>query len=351
MSFWAEPQGAARLKLGILKRYLGVFAAKTGSTAPNRRVCYFDGYAGQGFYEDGSPGSPATAATAAAIYRHRPRTIDGFLVEKDPGRFVTLTNSAEQGGWGSWQLREGEASQYVSEMLTWAGSAPLLAFIDPFALGVPYAQLVEILSRAQTTEVLLNVSKHGIRRFSGHLTGHGHAARDSFIEKMDTSLGGQWWRDLVLENEASDEAARDISSIFCQRIAQDSGCGRYVTPIKDRLDGPIDYYLLLLTRHPDGLWLFNEAVSKTVDEEKRYQAETNLQFFFDETDALINRIYGHITSDPDQFAGYELRSKIGPIRRHNRACPVHPRPEGLGPTTGAGHPQQLAQRHQGPESL
>ena len=53
--FFDERQGAAVIKHGILRRYLPVFAAKTGSTSAGGRVVYLDGYAGAG----GSTPSPS----------------------------------------------------------------------------------------------------------------------------------------------------------------------------------------------------------------------------------------------------------------------------------------------------
>ena len=86
MNFFQEPQGAAILKHGILRRYLPVFTAKVGSTAGE--VDYLDCYAGPGLYDDGSDGSPALAlATAEAIASYHGRaSLHGHLIEKHIGQ-------------------------------------------------------------------------------------------------------------------------------------------------------------------------------------------------------------------------------------------------------------------------
>lgn len=81
MSFFNEPQGAAILKHGILKRYLPLYATKVGSVAGE--VVYLDCYAGPGLYGDGSDGSPALAlATADALAGYRGKAfLQGHLIE------------------------------------------------------------------------------------------------------------------------------------------------------------------------------------------------------------------------------------------------------------------------------
>lgn len=63
--FFEERQAAAILKHGILGRYVRTFCSKTGKESPGNRVVYLDGYAGQGAYDDGQPGSPILAAKTA----------------------------------------------------------------------------------------------------------------------------------------------------------------------------------------------------------------------------------------------------------------------------------------------
>ncbi len=53
--YWDKQRLPSVLKHDLLRRYLPVFAGKTGSKSNG--VVYLDGYAGRGRYEDGTPGS------------------------------------------------------------------------------------------------------------------------------------------------------------------------------------------------------------------------------------------------------------------------------------------------------
>jgi three-Cys-motif partner protein len=79
--FFEHPQGAAILKHEVLRRYLPVYAGKTGSRTS---VVFVDGYAGPGRYADGSPGSPEVMVqTARALSELRTIHIHCVFVERD----------------------------------------------------------------------------------------------------------------------------------------------------------------------------------------------------------------------------------------------------------------------------
>lgn len=62
--FFGQRNAQAVLKHGILTRYAYYFAGRAGS-ATQGRVAFIDGYAGEGRYEDGNPGSPLLLASQA----------------------------------------------------------------------------------------------------------------------------------------------------------------------------------------------------------------------------------------------------------------------------------------------
>lgn len=74
--------------------------------------------------------------------------------------------------------------------------------------------------------------------------------------------GQEMWRDLPPGQR--DSAIREE---FVQRlIALPGGWGVYTVEVSDRWKGPTDYYLLLMTQHPDGVWEFNNNVSTAMEE-------------------------------------------------------------------------------------
>lgn len=122
--------------------------------------------------------------------------------------------------------------------------APLFAFFDPFGLGVPFDMLTErILSRKRgqigpATEVLLNFSLPGLRRNAGHLTSKSTdsrylKARATLIERVDRTLGGDWWHSIWETDSKQREAA--IVSGYVERLRSAAGgWGQATIPVRNR---------------------------------------------------------------------------------------------------------------------
>jgi three-Cys-motif partner protein len=285
-SFFSEPQGAAILKHGILKRYLPVFANKTGSTAGE--VVYLDCYAGPGLYDDGSVGSPALAlATADALSSYRGRaSLHGHLIERKHESVASLRDllAAKH---ARWNVHEGRAEDLVPVILAGLdANAPVFAFIDPFGLPIPFEMVVDImkrgggwtgggLRRGAPTEVLMNFSTSGINRVGGQLTATGTdprwlKARDTMVDRMNRALGGDWWQEVWRRGD-DDRVAR-IRSEYARRMRKAAG-GRWATfdiDVADEWQGPAAYHLLLFTQHEDGVWAFHEALSCAQEEYRDY---------------------------------------------------------------------------------
>ncbi|MBT2546054.1 three-Cys-motif partner protein TcmP [Streptomyces sp. ISL-44] len=84
------------LKHELLRRYLPPFGGMTGTQAQDGRVVYLDGYAGEGRYENGEPGSAEIALRVAAHHRSRGLNRSCFFVEQDAKSF------AQAGGGRGW---------------------------------------------------------------------------------------------------------------------------------------------------------------------------------------------------------------------------------------------------------
>jgi three-Cys-motif partner protein len=286
MSFFKEPQAAAILKHGLLKRYLPIFAMKTGSVAGE--VAYLDCYAGPGLYSDGSDGSPSLAlATANAIATSRGKaSLHGHLVEQDPEAVASLRKLlAHQ--MTAWHVYQGRAEDHVPTIL--AGlkpSTPMFAFVDPFGLPIPFDTVVDLMKHGgrrvgygriggAATELLMNFSTSAMRRVGGQLTGNPRAvgpvkARRTMITRMDGVLGGDWWRD-IWRSQTPDRVDQ-IRDGYTERLRKAEG-GEWATfdiGVSDRWQGPKDYSLLLFTQHEDGVWAFHESLSSANEEYRHY---------------------------------------------------------------------------------
>jgi three-Cys-motif partner protein len=278
--FFKSPQGAAVLKHRLLGAYLPVFIAKTGKYSTGHRVGFIDGYAGPGQYLDETPGSPAIALETADGLSHI-RNVECIFIEEAAQEYQQLAKLvAEHDLADNCRVLHGTAEDHLDRAVASLGDAPLLAFLDPYSLLVPFEQLVGTLlhrprgigwSRTHITEVMFNFGMSAVRRFAGFLdrgfsrsTNQKQAA--TLTAKLDEFLGGDWWQEVYREHRAG-AYEQEILSGYLRRLvaAAGSGWGWMVIDVSDTYRGAPAYQLGLLTQHPDGLWAFNEAASHGVD--------------------------------------------------------------------------------------
>ena len=271
-SFFQRKQAAAVLKHGILARYPLIFATMTGSQTG--RVVYFDGYAGPGRYEDGSPGSPLLAVRSAARTATWGRTVTCFFCEKDMDYFTDLQRVLEEEAPAELKYETwwGDVSQWAPVALREAGTDPMITLLDPFGSDLSYELLTGgLLARPSrhATEVILNLNLESVWRTGGYLTSPkkipGSAAA---LARLDRFFGDDWWRDKFKAaresgtDAAAAAAAWSVASEFCQRVRAATGFSSFVVPVRRRPSHPPLFMLVLFYRHPYAPWKFNHAVSK-----------------------------------------------------------------------------------------
>ena len=118
---------------------------------------------------------------------------------------------------------------------------------------------------APPTEVLLNFTANGVRRVGGLLGRQQRRAlteqQVKTLERADTACGGDWWREEYLRYDTIDESVRAVTREFMRRVSAATGSGGFAVEVKNREHHKPVYFLLFFSRHEDGFWLFNNAVS------------------------------------------------------------------------------------------
>ena len=270
MGFWDQAQGAAIFKHAILRQYAPIFVNKVGRRSPANRVEILDGYAGQGWYNNGDPGSPAVFLETAELLKNS-RQVHCTFIEEDPRTFAKLKEMLDQTGVPHERatILPGTMSEHLDEVLQRAEGVPLFVFVDPFGLGLPFEELVGKLMRPQArqapTEVLFSFIRSAVYRQIGLLhpettnLAQLRAARSKVIE-LDRDLGGDWWR--KLEGTSADRLVSQVRDGYIDHI-QEACPGLKVlqVPVADMTDYKPVYDLLFFTRHDQGRWFFNDAVS------------------------------------------------------------------------------------------
>lgn len=278
MSFWEQPQGAAIFKHAVLQEYAPIFASKVGSASRGNRVDIVDGYAGRGWYEDGSAGSPGRVLETAGKLAAR-RRVHCWFIEEDRRNFEILEAGLAEAGA---DLRVtpllGTMSEHLPRILSETTTFPLFAFIDPFGLGLPFEQVVDgLMARTgwingrrsgPATEVLMNFVYAGIYRNAGQLnvkTSDPVQAKvaETKVGELDQNLGGTWWHQLVREDLDTDVLVATIRDEYIRRILERAGpgWGCISVPVSDSPKGRPIYELLHFSQHEQGSWFFNDAVS------------------------------------------------------------------------------------------
>lgn len=275
MSFFEEKKAAAILKHAILDQYIDPFVGKTGMRSTDHRVAFIDAYAGEGRYESGAEASPSLLMRKARELSAS-RRLECYFVEDDPEVFAKLEEVVRREGGGlpvQPQLFPGEAGDHLAHLLTLVNGIPLLLFLDPYGLMVPFDLAVTALtSRAKgygapATELLINFNAMGLRRIAGHLTSP--RGSEATLRRMDAVFGGSEWRQIWLDHvpsrnasDADREAAEEaVVNEYAARFAKAAGCGVWTADVRNRAHQKPVYHLVFLTRHPDGMSAFAEALS------------------------------------------------------------------------------------------
>lgn len=298
-SFFVRRKAAAAFKHGILTQYPPVFLGKAGSVTDGR-VVFLDGYAGQGRYDDGAPGSPLLFVQAARANPNR--TATGIFVEQDAERYASLCrvlDDADPDHLVPRIVKHDDLGTVLPSLLPTAAGAALFAFLDPFGTALDLSRLRDDLLRRPgraPTEVLLHFSVSTIARMGGILNaglarGGLTIPEHKTVARADAFLGGDWWReefdalrgvvpptaadgtpwidlddaDLFPETDtwtlltATDVAMR-VARRFCDELGQQTGYRTVSMPVRPEPGRAPKYILVLFTRNDHGVWYFADAL-------------------------------------------------------------------------------------------
>lgn len=282
--FFEQRKAPAVLKHVLLEQYVSPLLGMTGSTSANGRVVFFDGYAGAGRYENGTPGSPMLAMQIAKKQLPN-RILDCVFVEKQGKSFALLKKVTEEfraEGVRCVALRGG-VEDHIFDTIRQSAGAPLFMFLDPFGVPLPYPILKAALTGERAavkpaTEVLLNLSDKSIRHIAGQL--RPDAKDRSALPTLDLALG-HWWRDTFLTTcqatGDTEAAVQAVVSEYAQRLGRDTASKVISVPVHTRKKHLPLYHLVFTTRTAFGIWVFVDALAQAQRAWRKVQFE-------DETD-------------------------------------------------------------------
>ncbi|MHC5903319.1 three-Cys-motif partner protein TcmP [Streptomyces sp. S6] len=254
-------------KHDLLRRYIPPFGGMTGAQAQDRRVVYLDGYAGEGRYENGEPGSAEIVLRVASYYRSRGLNLSCFFVEQQAKSFERLLEVMRgyQARGVEARAHRGEVDGVLDDVVQRAMGVPLFLFLDPCGLCLPMDRLADVLAqrrpqRRPATELLMNFSMMAVRRLGGHV--RSPKGNEKALERFDAVCGGRWWRDYFTGGSAEDDAAEAVAAEYATRLKRRTAMFVHSVPVTKHPTWKPVYHLVFATRSPYGLWVFGDAVAR-----------------------------------------------------------------------------------------
>ncbi len=264
--FFGQRSAQAVLKHGVLTRYAHYFAGRAGS-ATQGRVAFIDGYAGEGRYQDGSPGSPLLLASQAIRVQMFGRDVKLAFVERDADRRQELRQSLAEAEIEPDQLLGGDFDEVVDGLLDRYTLHAVLVFVDPFGLAVDRSTLERVLRRRSPTQpidVLYHFSLSTVARMGRAGVVEGATTRYN-AARLDAALGPIGWRDdfeRATAPNAPTEAALVVARRFGESVRRATGLQSTLVSVRQRPGQLPEYLLMLFSANQKAHWDFADQASK-----------------------------------------------------------------------------------------
>ncbi|MFF9803132.1 three-Cys-motif partner protein TcmP [Streptomyces rochei] len=267
-AYWQGKALPSVFKHELLRRYIPPFGGMTSTQARDRRVVYLDGYAGEGRYQNGDPGSAEIALRVATHYQPRGLNLSCFFVEQQAKSFERLQQVLRGYVARGVEARahQGEVDDVLDDVVHRAQGVPLFLFLDPCGLCLPMERLVDVLARRRpekrpATELLMNFSMMAVRRLGGHVKSP--KGNERSLERFDAVCGGRWWREYFAGDRVDvEDAAEAVAAEYARRLRQQTNMFVQSVPVAKAPHHKAVYHLVFATRSPYGLWVLGDAAAR-----------------------------------------------------------------------------------------
>jgi three-Cys-motif partner protein len=346
-AFFGQRSAQAVLKHGLLTRYAYYFAGRAGS-ATQGRVAFIDGYAGEGRYEDGNPGSPLLLASEASRALLFGRNVKLAFVEQDANRRGQLKQSLKDNDIVADQVLGDSLEVVIDDLLDRYARHAVLLVVDPFGLAVDRSTLERILRRRspqQPLDVLYHFSLSTVARMGRAGLIQGPSALHN-EQQLDAALGLIGWRDDfvgAIEPYAPTEAALATARRFGGSVGEVTRVQSTGVPVRQRPGQLPKYLLMLFSADQQAHWDFADQASKAYvdwlhhcDREDylanvRYRDSQGLLELFPSPEPRIEDIDDQLKREAAEYLPHHLSSVI---KQHGSICLVDDVEEAYGAMAG-----------------
>jgi hypothetical protein len=169
------------------------------------------------------------------------------------------------------------------------------------------------------TEVLLTFVHAGIYRSAGKLNvidnpdvvENQRLNAVATVRRLDQNLGGDWWHELV----GRVDFVEQVRSRYLTRVLDAAGkqwsCLR--VPVADTRGGSAIYDMVLFTRHREGRWFFNEAVSLARGVFERHVDPAKPMTLFEPPEEWIGVIQGNLKKMLNQGQTVQVIDRLNDV--------------------------------------
>lgn len=251
IKFFDEKRTWSKMKDRIIGWYLIPYITKVKQF--NKKIVIVDGFAGTGFYKDGTEGSPIIICK---ILEERANSIGaeavGIFIEKDPKCFKELEKNLKI--YEDKKLAvtlHGDFKELALKIIELASQSPTFFYIDPFGIkGLEYEHLKKIFEKVKisSTEVLVRFDCGALLRIAS-----------AGYELADKVMGGNYYRK-ILEGRSLEKAEKEEKIVHLYKSLY-SEYFEYVgfCPVMYK-EQTAKYYLIFATSKFDGIKLMNNQM-------------------------------------------------------------------------------------------
>lgn len=269
-SFFDELKDWSEIKLRILTKYFDAYQRYRGGTNPV--IYYVDGFAGSGRYgedEASGEGSPVRMARLAQELRAtgRPCQLRCINIESNRRNFDRLTQALAEFDSDLVQVRFGEFSDHISDILRATRGCPAVFFLDPLGVKPVTVDALRPVRTRPDTELLIAFMTPRLRKLAG-FEDSVSKDRDAKLRLVSRVLGEdpndayprwlQAWESLGDAIEWEEWAA----SAYGHRLKRESPSLRYglAYAVRESFFSNPKYYLVFLTRSEKAVPVMNDLI-------------------------------------------------------------------------------------------
>ncbi len=251
----------SKIKDQILIDYLPPYLNKVKNL--QRRIILVDGFAGPGYFEDGSFGSPYFICKIADKYL-KSRFI-AIFVNKEKQHHDKLTSSIKDYIESNCAFTiHGTANDLLEKLKIILSDETIFIYLDQFGIaGFDFNSLLPYISRTQkhSTELLINISVPIIHRLSAKSTIPKDQVDYPGHNTLTNVFGGDYWKDFLYDDTLSGK--EQVINLMIEYKTKLQEYLHYVGFCPVYETGPnstLKYFIFFSSRHIDAALLLNDIM-------------------------------------------------------------------------------------------